>query len=135
MAELDLPVLNREVLPGQPLAVHDPCTTRTAPDIQNAARAILDRLGVAREELALGRDLTECCGFGGLMQNANPEVARAVVKKRVLESPADYLAYCAMCRDNLAAADKRVLHLLDLIFPNGETDPGGPEAARLVPEA
>jgi len=30
----------------------------------------------------------------------------------------DYLAYCAMCRDNLAAAGKRTAHLLELIFPN-----------------
>ena len=123
LADLDLPIRDRAGLGGSPLAVLDPCTTRTTPDIQDAARAVLDRLGVATEELVLGRDRTECCGFGGLMQNANPEVARAVVRKRALESPVDYLAYCAMCRDNLAAADKRVLHLLDLVFPTGDTDP------------
>lgn len=39
----------------------------------------------------------------------------------------DYLAYCAMCRDNLAAAGKRTAHLLELIFPNAA---GADPAAR-----
>jgi Fe-S oxidoreductase len=38
----------------------------------------------------------------------------------------DYIAYCAMCRDNLAAAGKRTAHLLDLVFPGCEgADPAG----------
>ncbi len=36
--------------------------------------------------------------------------------KRVKESATDYVAYCAMCRDNFASQEKRVYHLLDLIF-------------------
>ncbi len=39
----------------------------------------------------------------------------------------DYLAYCAMCRDNLAAGGKRVSHLIELLFP---TVAGGDPAAR-----
>jgi len=37
---------------------------------------------------------------------------------RARRSEEDYLAYCAMCRDRLASAGKRVLHLLDLLFPD-----------------
>jgi glutamate synthase (NADPH/NADH) small chain len=51
------------------------------------------------------------------MQNANPDLARTVTETRSRRSDSDYLAYCAMCRDNLAAVGKRTIHLLDLIFP------------------
>ncbi len=100
-----------------PVAVHDPCTTRPFPGIQEAVRRLLSRLEVPVEELPLGRDRTECCGFGGLMQNANPDLAREVAGRRARVSDLDYLAYCAMCRDSLAAVGKRALHLLDLLFP------------------
>jgi glutamate synthase (NADPH/NADH) small chain len=76
------------------------------------------------EELRLSREKTECCGFGGLMQVANPALAREVVARRARESVLDYVTYCAVCRDNLSAADKRTVHLLDLIFPDpAEKDP------------
>lgn len=108
------------------LAVHDPCTTRDTPHIQTAARDLLTALGVVATELSLGRDKTECCGFGGLMENANPQLAREVTRRRTLLSDQDYLTYCAMCRDRLAAAGKRAVHLLDLIFPQADTpDPAG----------
>ncbi len=109
-----------------PLAVHDPCTTREAPQIQAAARQVLAAVGVASTELRLGQDKTECCGFGGLMENANPRIAQEVTRRRALLSSHDYLTYCAMCRDRLAAAGKRAVHLLDLIFPWADTpDPAG----------
>lgn len=107
------------------LAIHDPCTTRGEAEVQGAVRRIANRLGVAIEELTLGREHTECCGFGGLMQNANPALAREVAERRGKRSPRDFLAYCAMCRDNLALVGKRSLHLLDLLFP----DPDVPDPA------
>lgn len=105
------------------VAIHDPCTTRHEPGLQASARRLLRQLHQPVEELKLGRGLTECCGFGGLMQNANPELAKTVVRHRGNQSPADYLTYCAMCRDNLAASGKRALHILDLIFPESQAEP------------
>jgi glutamate synthase (NADPH/NADH) small chain len=106
------------------LAVHDPCTSRHETELQACVRRLLDKAGVSVQEIALGKKDTECCGFGGLMQNANPELAREVAQRRAGRVAADYVAYCAMCRDNLAAAGKRVIHLLDLIFPDSrQTDP------------
>lgn len=109
------------------LVLHDPCTTRSEPGIQTSVRHILGRLGVRVGELELGRARTECCGFGGLQQNANPEMARETARVRARRSEEDYLAYCAMCRDRLASAGKRVLHVLDLLFP----DPRVPDPAAL----
>lgn len=116
--------LKIEQAPGEPLALHDPCTTRHDPQAQATMRAVLGQAGVKLEELRLGRELTECCGYGGLMANANPELAKEVITRRSGQSPRDYLAYCAVCRDRLAAVGKRALHALDLFFPEqGSGDP------------
>lgn len=109
--------------PQAPSAIHDPCTTRGDRKTQDAVRALLKRLDVPWVELELARDKTECCGFGGLMRDANPALAREVVARRAALDDADYLTYCAMCRDSLAAVGKRTIHLLDLFFPQGESDP------------
>ena len=98
------------------MSIHDPCTTRYEPQIQESARAIVRRLGYAIEELPLSRERTECCSYGGVMWLANRPLAEAVVRRRIGESPADYVTYCAVCRDFFAARGKRTLHLLDLIY-------------------
>ena len=112
-----------------PLAIHDPCSGRRAVDAQGAVRRLAARLGVDVRELS-GAELTTCCGFGGLASFANPEVTDKIVNRRVAESADDYLAYCAMCRDNFARHGKRAVHLLDLVFP---TPGGGDPAARPDP--
>lgn len=113
---------------SDPLFIHDPCTTRHMPEVQSSVRMLLGRLGVPIEELKLGRDKTECCGFGGLLQNANPGLAKEVVYRRAQRGEGDYLAYCAMCRDNLVSVGKRAVHLLDLLFPDLMLpDPAGRE--------
>ena len=110
-------------VPG-PLAVHDPCTTRHQPAAQQVVREVVGKAGAELSELATGRELTECCGYGGLMSTANPELGREVISRRGQQSPLDFLAYCAVCRDRLAQVGKRALHALDLFFPvPGEADP------------
>ena len=103
-------------------ALHDPCTSRQNADMQAGVRRLLGSLGQPVEELVLSGETTECCGYGGLQANANPDLARRVAERRAGESPAEYVTYCAMCRDSLAATGKRAIHLLDLLFP-GESDP------------
>ncbi len=129
------------ILNGKTMAIADPCITRKAPETQETVRRIVKALGVVEDSLPLSGDKPECCGYGGLMYNANPELARDVIAHRAkhIEPPSstkpfspppawhrrkllngtntvyyqtsvsgqDYLAYCAMCRDNLAAAGKR----------------------------
>lgn len=143
-------------LRGTTISVVDPCITRQASETRKSVRRIVTSLGFALAELPLSGDQAECCGYGGLMFNANPKLADDVIAHRTkmasvtaqtFKSPDgwyrtkimpetdtvyyrtavyehDYLAYCAMCRDNLAAAGKRTSHLLELIFPNAdEADP------------
>ncbi len=110
------------------LAVHDPCSSRHDPQSQAAVRDLLSRLGIAVLEPPLTGRFTECCGYGGLMWNADPDMARTVAGRRVGVAPGDYVVSCAMCRDMLWRAGNRAVHLLDLIFP-GPGGPGGPELA------
>ncbi len=108
---------------GQPVqAIHDPCTARHYPELLQDARKLLDTLQVPVEELQLSKELTSCCGYGGLVYSSNPPLARKVAEVRAAESDNDFVAYCAMCRDNLAATGKRVRHILDIIFPDTAGD-------------
>lgn len=110
----------------KPLAIHDPCTSRHAHDVQAAVRSIAASMGAEVRELT-GAEKTTCCGYGGLVSFANPEVGNAFVDRRIEESDDDYLAYCAMCRDNFARRGKRALHLIDLIFPDAEDPAARPD--------
>ena len=116
LLDMDMPIAE-SIFQGTVVAVHDPCTARFEPAIQEAVRTLLARRQISVEELPLGKDKTVCCGFGGLQEFANPELALETVQRRANESGRDYLAYCAMCRDQLARAGKRTVHLLDLFFP------------------
>jgi len=120
-----LPLPGIGLLPRPSVAVHDPCTSRDDPDFRAAVRSILNRLGVPFKELPLSGELTECCGFGGLMAQVDTPLAQQVAVRRASEAKRDYVAACAMCRDRLFAAGKRCLHLLDLIFPCEDCDPAG----------
>jgi NADPH-dependent glutamate synthase beta subunit-like oxidoreductase len=113
------------------LAIHDPCTTRHEVAIQDSVRRLLDRCGASAVELD-GPELTSCCGFGGLASFVNPAVTDKIVDRRIGQSDADYLTYCAMCRDNFARRGKRAVHVLDLLFP-GRGDAVGDPAARPDP--
>jgi NADPH-dependent glutamate synthase beta subunit-like oxidoreductase len=104
------------------MAIHDPCATRGMSEVEGSVRALLEDLGVAAVELN-EPGLTTCCGYGGLMLFANPELAAKTVMRRANESDADYVTYCAMCRDRFAHYGKGAIHILDLVFANGNSDP------------
>jgi Fe-S oxidoreductase len=101
---------------GRRVAVHDSCTARYQTSVQGAVRELLATCGYAVDELEMSHERTECCGFGGLMLYADPEMGDAVARRRVRESDADFVAYCSMCRDRFAAKGKPTAHVLDLLF-------------------
>ena len=123
------------------LSIADPCMARHDSDTHRQVRQLVTSLGYAIEELPLHAEQAECCGYGGLMKNAAPLMANDVIRHRaqVIDPPDtkffrpsvtghDYLAYCAMCRDNLAAGGKRSGHLLEYLFSSRpDADPAGRE--------
>lgn len=98
------------------VAIHDPCTARYERPVQDSVRHLAEQLGCTVEELPFSREKTVCCSYGGHMWLANPQVAEKTVRRRIDEHPADYLTYCAMCRDFFAKQGKRAVHILDLIY-------------------
>ena len=102
--------------PGGVYRIHDPCTSRYERGWQDSARQLLEGIGVEFGELKMSRDLTECCGYGGVVWLANPELTRKIINRRINEDAGDYITYCVMCRDLFAAEGKPTLHILDLLY-------------------
>ncbi len=119
---LQLPIAaNTAGSPRQPLTIHDPCTARHQTELRTSVRNICARLGMDIIENDCSGELTDCCGYGGLMQFANQPLGGKAAQVKAGRSEHAGLAYCAMCRDNLAAAGPPVAHLLDYIFPKSCT--------------
>jgi glutamate synthase (NADPH) small chain len=121
LEEIGIPSVAAEIAPKK-LTIHDPCTIRREGQLHKSIRNILQKLGHQVSELENSCQTTECCGYGGLMQFANKELAEETVNRRIKQSNDDYLVYCAMCRDNFVGQGKRVYHLFDLFFRNDQKD-------------
>jgi NADPH-dependent glutamate synthase beta subunit-like oxidoreductase len=113
---------DKEIVPepatGEPrtVSIHDPCTTRHETGIHDSIRRMVDKIGYEVDELEASRERTSCCSYGGHTWLANKDLSNRIVERRINESDADYVTYCAMCRDFFAAKGKRTLHILDLLF-------------------
>ncbi len=99
------------------LSLTDPCSSRHDKATQQTVRRLVSAIGQELAPLKMDQELTECCGYGGLMANANPAVAAKVIEARAAQSAAPMLTYCIMCREQLARGGKASLHLLDLLLP------------------
>ncbi len=111
-------------LPTKTVAIVDPCAARQDQKTQESVRRAVKERGLTIEELNHSGAMTQCCGYGGLAFNANLELTDEQLRCRVEESDHDYLAYCALCRDQMASAGKPTAHLIELLF--GENDNGDP---------
>lgn len=98
------------------LSIHDACASRHNTAVHDSIRSIVKTLGYTIEELEYSKEKAKCCGYGGLVSNANPEQADDFVKDRINESEQDILVYCAMCKDAIVKGNKRAFHILDLIY-------------------
>lgn len=109
--------------PVKPLTIHDPCTARYQQGLRGSVRSLCAKLGIEVVEHDYGGEIADCCGYGGLMQFANKGLGKKAVAHKAERSELDGLAYCAMCRDNLAAHGRPVAHLLDYLFTTNDQDP------------
>lgn len=112
-------------VPETEFTLQDPCSARNDNDLMTDVRTLLSGLDITFDEPELSGKLTECCGFGGLLANANEPLAKKTTQRRAEKLTHDGVTYCAMCRDMLAKTGKRCLHLLDIIFPGENEDPAG----------
>jgi len=107
---------------GLRLAVNDPCAARHNAMLREDVRAILEMAEASFVEPEYSGELTKCCGYGGLMAEANPELAKVVAGNLAAAMDEDYVTYCVMCRDMIARTGTRAVHLYDLLYKR-EDDP------------
>lgn len=101
---------------NKPIAIHDACGARGDHDTQESIRRIAESLGCQVAETEYSGDKSPCCGYGGLTQYTNKEVAKKMTDKCLERSDLPYLSYCMACRDRFAREDRESMHLLELVY-------------------
>ena len=104
-------------LPFAEAALFDPCSAQADPEMHSAVLALAEKSGCRTEELSDGGS---CCGYGGLIRLANPELYGKVAAKRAAESEKPYIVYCANCLEVFRREGKTAEHVLAAVF-GGET--------------
>ncbi len=100
----------------RPMAVHDACGARGDAETQDVIRRIAESLGCTVAETPYDRDKAPCCGYGGLTQFTNREVAKKMTDKCLERSDLPYLSYCMACRDRFAREGRESMHILELVY-------------------
>ena len=100
----------------RPIAIHDACGARGDQETQESIRRIAECLGCTVEETEYSGDKSPCCGYGGLTQFTNREVAKKMTDKCLERSDLPYLSYCMACRDRFAREGRESMHLLELVY-------------------
>ncbi len=98
-------------------SMHDSCSVRPYKDIHDGIRWIMDQLGYTYVEPEKTREFTRCCGFGGMVVPANPDIAKRVMERRVGDFPTNaVVTYCAACRQSMLMGGAEAWHILDLVY-------------------
>lgn len=113
---IGLPVGAQRAEAGDTVAVHDPCGARGDAPMQDGVRAILQGLGYGVEEMEYARDVSPCCGYGGLVSFANAEVAKEMADFCIAQADAPLVTYCMACRDRFTRNGRENRHVLELLY-------------------
>lgn len=100
--------------------VFDPCAARDDQGLEAAVRSLARKAGAVLDELP---QANRCCGFGGHIRLANPELYEEIAQHRAQASERPYIVYCANCREVFRLQGKPCAHVLDLVF---SLDPDAP---------
>ncbi len=96
--------------------IHDPCSARHNKAWHNATRLLAEHCGVHCVESPYNKNIAHCCGYGGLVWCAQPDLAQDITKN-LAHTLGEHtgLASCIMCRDRLIQSDKSCLHFFDIL--------------------
>jgi len=98
------------------LSIHDACTSRSRPAMQDSVRFLAASCGCQVNEQRWARDAAKCCGYGGAVWYANREQADQFARDGAQAGSDDLLVYCAMCKDLFVGQGRRCFHLLELLY-------------------
>lgn len=98
------------------ITIHDPCVVRIDPPIQDAVRDLVEKKGLAVQEMPHNRQTTLCCGEGGAVGFLSPDLAQKWAALRKEEAQGRrMITYCAGCLNHLNPISP-TSHILDLLF-------------------
>ena len=103
----------------RPMALHDACGARGDAQTRESIRRLAEKLGCRIQDTPYSGDKAPCCGYGGLTQYTNREVAGEMTESCLDRSPLPYLSYCMACRDRFAREGRESLHILELAYGAG----------------
>jgi uncharacterized membrane protein YdjX (TVP38/TMEM64 family)/Fe-S oxidoreductase len=112
------------------VAVHDPCGSRFAPDMQQSVRELLRRQGLEIAEMSHSGRNTRCCGLGGSANFLDPELIAA--SRGALRDEAEgkrIITYCAGCAQALGSRIP-TSHVIDILLEPEKTLAGKVRGAR-----
>ncbi len=98
-------------------SIQDSCSIRSYTKIHDGIRWIMKEMGYKITEPEKTRETTRCCGFGGMVVPANPDVAKRVMERRVGDfTTKEVVTYCAACRQSMLMGGATAWHILDLVY-------------------
>lgn len=101
---------------GLDASIQDSCTS--TPEIVSSVRKILDFLGVDVIEFPLNK----CCGGIQTLTTCDYHYGKKCKIERANESPCEnIISYCAACRSAMSLGGHNSIHILDLIFGDGDS--------------
>lgn len=110
-----LPERLRDKFSGLDASVQDSCTS--LPEISSSVRKILGFLGVNVIEF----QMKKCCGGVQTLTTCDSRYGNKCKIERANESPCEnIISYCASCRSAMSLGGHNSIHILDLIFGEGE---------------
>ncbi|MGE4274777.1 MAG: (Fe-S)-binding protein [Candidatus Methanomethylophilaceae archaeon] len=118
LAEQDLPLQALQ----KKITYHDPCHLGRHAGIYDAPRKVIAQIPQAEfQEMVNNRELSRCCGGGGGVRSAYPEVSQGISYARVSEAEGMdmIISTCPFCVNNLATGvggrDIEVVDLTELV--------------------
>jgi Fe-S oxidoreductase len=94
-------------------SIFDPCSANASDGIKSAVKALASRSGTKLSDYDSDGF---CCGYGGHITLANPELYNRLANKRAQESPLPYIVYCVNCHEVFSQRSKPCAHILDMVF-------------------
>ena len=110
----------RRVAPKRKLtaevAAFDPCPLRKEEGSRQHIRELAAAAGCRVQELPEHGRESQCCSFGGQIDDTDRRYAKGLAQQRAAASDLPYLVSCANCRDVLQREGKTCIHVLDLML-------------------
>ncbi len=96
--------------------IHDPCSARNDQEWLKSTRLLAKHCNVICEDSNQAKTITNCCGYGGLVWCAQPELANKATEEMAKNLRQNTgLASCIMCRDRLVSSKKDCMHFFDIL--------------------